>query len=186
VNATDPSGLLCVRNPDEITICGSNGKPSDIFQETWGFAPPAGQEAPVGNGDGVPDIVVTGKRDKACEALRNNTEKEKSSLPNYITGNDNWNDPKLLGGYRDMYDSSHKSYVPLAGPAGQIATWAISVACAIWKPCSAAKVSVAAGTGLALSSYTVSALESSTAARVRALDARIAELNSGCSSKSSK
>ena len=131
-------------------------------------------------GSSQPDIVVTGTRNRACEALRDNTDKQKSTLPNYITGNDNWNDPKLLSGYRSVYESSHRSYAPLAGTAGQITTWAIGVACAIWKPCSATRVSITAGTGIALSSYTVSALESSTAARVRALDARIMELNSGC------
>jgi len=128
------------------------------------------------------DIVITATRDRKCEALHQNTEmaKENSTLPSYVTGNDNWNNSSTLQGYRNIYQSSHESYANVTGIGGQAVMWAIGVACTIYKPCNAAKISIPLATGVAVSSYSLSALASSTEADVQAIDARLLEINAGC------
>lgn len=131
----------------------------------------------------VAEILKNGlnpEGDKACQALRQNTEKTKGALPDYVTGNKNWNDVATLTGYRNLYQSSYESYSAANSSGVQGAIAVAGFVCGIWGPCRVLEVGGAATAGVFLSDTSLNELENSTKAAVDALDARVQQLNAEC------
>lgn len=101
-------------------------------------------------------------------------------LPSYITGNDNFNDIPTLEGYRNLYQSSNNEYSAVTGKLGTAIVTGAGIACSLFAPCRAARISIPLAIGTSAGSYSLSALKDSTAESVRVIDARIQQLKSGC------
>lgn len=142
-----------------------------------GIGGPGGATGGDGNGSGGEQ---TSQSNNACKTLAENADKKKKSLPNYITGNQNWNNINILTGYRDLYQSSFESYSGANGFWVQGAVALIGFACSAWGPCSAVRTGASVTGATFFSSYSLSELKDSSREAVEAIDARIQQLDSGC------